>query len=124
MSEPRFDGKVVVVVGVGVVGEAIAARFATEGAAVALVDRDRARVEAVAERIGAAGGNAAPLVADVTDEAQVAAAMATVEDRLGRLDVLYNNTGVGGPGDRDIVDLEWDVFVRAMLTNAGGVMLA
>jgi NAD(P)-dependent dehydrogenase (short-subunit alcohol dehydrogenase family) len=120
----RYDGKVAVVLGIGPVGEAIATRFAKEGASVAVVDFNEARGREVADAINANGDRAVPLLADVTNEEQVAAAMATVDERFGRLDVLYNNTVASSAGDLDIVDMSWELFQRTMLTNVGGVMLA
>ena len=89
----RLAGKVALVTGAaGGIGEAVVRRFAEEGAVVAAVDlREAALPE------GAPAGSVA-LAADVTDAEAVAAAVAEVEARLGRLDVLFNV--VGGSGRR------------------------
>jgi NADP-dependent 3-hydroxy acid dehydrogenase YdfG len=76
------------------IGEATALALAEEGATVALVARRRDKLEALAERIGTAGGTALVVEADVTDPAQAAAAVATTVAELGRLDTLVNNAGV------------------------------
>src|SRR5687767_2524160 len=65
--------------------------FASEGSAVAVVDRDGERAERVVGSIGENGGRAAPFVADVTDEAAVERLVASVADQFGGLDVLVNN---------------------------------
>lgn len=88
----QLDGKVAIVTGAGQnIGRAIALRFAAEGAAVAVVDRDRGRAEAVAREIGAAGGRGLAVVADVADEDAVAAAVDRVVGHFGDVHVLVNN---------------------------------
>jgi len=81
-------GPVTVVTGGGSgIGLATCARLAKEGFAVAALDLRPS---------GAAGVAALTLVCDVTDEADVSAAMAMVSDRLGEIDVLVNNAGITG----------------------------
>jgi len=75
-------------------GEAIAVALAEAGAAVALVGRDRARLEAVQARIAAGGGRAARFTADVTSEADVARLALEVKAELGAPDILVNNAGI------------------------------
>ncbi|WP_406104565.1 SDR family NAD(P)-dependent oxidoreductase [Micromonospora globbae] len=86
----RFDGRTAVVTGAhGGIGAAVARRLAAEGARVALLDvRDPAPV---AEELTAAGGQALAVVADVSDEADWAAAVEAVRARLGPVDILVNN---------------------------------
>jgi len=73
------------------IGLAIARRLAGDGLRVALLDQDRDRVEAAARDVG---HGAIALVADVTRSAEVDAALGTVVERWGRLDVLVNNAGI------------------------------
>ncbi len=88
----QLDGKVAIVTGAGQnIGRAIALRFAAEGAAVAVVDRDQGRAEAVAAEIQAAGGRAIPVVADVSDEDDVSRGVDDVVRRLGDVHLLVNN---------------------------------
>jgi NADP-dependent 3-hydroxy acid dehydrogenase YdfG len=81
------------------IGAATARRLADEGAAVALVARRRDRLDELAAMIG---GRALVVEADVTDQAQAAAAVARTVAEFGRLDTLVNNAGVMllGPGIR------------------------
>jgi 2-hydroxycyclohexanecarboxyl-CoA dehydrogenase len=76
----------------GGIGSAIAGRLAEEGATVAVNDIDEERAEATVEAIEEAGGEAFPVVADVTDLGSVREMVETVVDRAG-LDVLVNNAG-------------------------------
>lgn len=68
--------------------------LAEAGADVALLARRRDRVEAVAESVRAHGAQCLALQGDVTDEAQVDAALERITEELGGLDILVNNAGV------------------------------
>ena len=92
----RFERRNVIVTGGGRgIGEAIARRFAAEGADVLLLSRTEAEVAAVAESIRAAGGNASHDVGDVSSSADVERIVSRAEAGWGgRIDVLVNNAGV------------------------------
>lgn len=88
----RMQGKVAFVTGGGSgIGAATAMRFAQEGATVVICGRRREPLEELAARIGAAGGKADAVVADVSDEAGFVAAIESAAQRHGSLDVLVNN---------------------------------
>jgi NADP-dependent 3-hydroxy acid dehydrogenase YdfG len=91
----RLEGKSAWVTGAGSgIGRAIAILFAQEGAKVALTGRRTAPLEETAAMIG---GGAVVVPADLTDETQVAAALAKVEASIGGPDILVNNAGVNLP---------------------------
>jgi NAD(P)-dependent dehydrogenase (short-subunit alcohol dehydrogenase family) len=90
----RLHGKVAVITGAAAgIGEATAELFAEEGARVVVLDCDPTG-EAVAQRIRAHGGAALFAQADISVEAEVAAAMALAADSFGGIDVLVNNAAV------------------------------
>ena len=90
----RLDGKIAVITGAASgIGEATAIRFVEEGARVIVSDIQVETGYAVAERLG---DSARFIETDVTDEAQVAAAVNLAMTTWGRLDCMFNNAGVVG----------------------------
>lgn len=125
MVERELEGRVVVVFGAGSSGtglsngEAAALAYAAAGAVVATVDRDAAEADRVARAIVDGGGRALPVTADVTVEADVAAAVGAVVAALGTPHVLHNNVGAPVLGDVTEVDLDaWNRGVALNLTSA------
>lgn len=91
----QLDGKVVVVTGASMgIGEAIAKRFAEDGATVVMCSRDVSRAEAARSRVGHTE-RTSPLALDVTSRSQIQAAVQDVISRFGRIDVWVNNAGQG-----------------------------
>src|SRR5262249_49501884 len=89
----RLENRVAVVSGAaGGLGRAIAIRLAAEGASIDILDRKDAS-EVCAEIVGA-GGKAHATLCDVTDEAQIAAAVKGIGERRGQIDILVNNAGI------------------------------
>ncbi|MWA09679.1 3-oxoacyl-ACP reductase FabG [Streptomyces sp. BA2] len=76
------------------IGAATAVRLAAEGRAVAVIDLDEAACKDTVTHITAAGGKAIAVGCDVSDEAQVEAAIARIADELGAPTILVNNAGV------------------------------
>lgn len=91
----RFQKQVVVVTGGAAgIGLATARLFAQEGATVAVNDLRAEAVDQAVQQIREAGGDAFPLVGDVSDAAAVQASVQAVMARCGQIDVLVNNAGV------------------------------
>jgi len=120
MADGRLQGKVSLITGAGQnIGRAMAERFSAEGSAVAVVDLDQDRGERVAAAIRESGGRAIGLVADVTDEAAVAATVSRVIDEWGRVDVLVNNVAATiNKGLLDTTPEEFDRVVAITLRSA------
>jgi NADP-dependent 3-hydroxy acid dehydrogenase YdfG len=96
MQTGKLNGKTALVTGASSgIGEATALALATEGARVAIVARRIQRLNDLADRIRRSGGEALPIAADVTDEAQASAMVKRVLQEFGRLDMLLNVAGVG-----------------------------
>jgi NADP-dependent 3-hydroxy acid dehydrogenase YdfG len=102
------------------IGEATARRLAEEGATVALVARRADRLDALATKIEEAGGTALAVAADITDRVQAEAAVQTVIDQFGRLDVLVNNAGLMLLGP--IVGADVEEWERMLSINVQGLL--
>jgi 7-alpha-hydroxysteroid dehydrogenase len=120
----RLDGDVALVTGAGAgIGRAIAQTFAAAGASVVVTDRTMDGAQAVAAEIVTAGGRAVAAPCDVTRPEQLEAAVAGAIEAFGRLTVLVNNAGGGGPKpfDMPMDDFRWaydlNVFPLFRLTQ-------
>jgi 3-oxoacyl-[acyl-carrier protein] reductase len=104
-------------------GEGIAARLVADGGQVALLDVDDA-VMATAGRLQSAHPDATAfgVRCDVSDERQVASSVRDVVERLGGLDLLINNAGIGGP-TTSVIDTPVDRFRRVLDVNLVGTFL-
>ncbi len=126
----RLAGKTAVVVGAGQSpgetignGRAIALLFAREGARVLCVDRVAERAGETAALIAAEGGTVYAFTADITRASDAEALVAEAVAKLGGIDILVNNVGVGGGGDGPIHRLEEAAFDRTLAVNLKGMVL-
>jgi len=91
----RLENKVAIVTGAGTgIGEAIAHKFAKEGARVVVAGLVDDPVKEVVAAIGDHGGTAIPFMGDIADEETAQSCIEIAVERYGRLDVLVNNAGV------------------------------
>jgi NADP-dependent 3-hydroxy acid dehydrogenase YdfG len=102
------------------IGRATVHALAERGATVCAVARRAERLTELVDEAGAAGGTVVPIECDVSDRAQVRAAVAQTVERFGRLDILVNNAGLmllGSVAESDVD--EWERMAR---TNLLGCM--
>ena len=129
----RLAGKCAIVVGAGQTpgetignGRAMAMLFAREGAEVLCVDRHRDRAEETVAMIGAEGGRASAVAADIVDAEQAASIVNAAISTFGRVDVLVNNVGIGslaGMADGPPHRCDEEAFDRIMAVNLKGMWL-
>ncbi len=137
----RLSGKVAIVTGAGNgMGRATALLFAREGASVVIGDVDVAAGASAVAEIEAAGGKAVFQRCDVSIEAEVAALVATAEERYGKLDTIFNNAGIEQPvtPSQDVTEALFDKVIGinlkgtffgckhaipALLRNGGGTIV-
>jgi len=102
-------------------GKAMALALAAEGARIALVSRDEARLNEVAGEVIAAGGDASIFRADVTSEEQVRQAERAILARYGKVSILINNAGVNVR--KPVVEFTAEEWHRVMDTNVTAAFL-
>lgn len=127
MADRRLAGKVALVTGASSGnGRAIALRYAAEGADVVCADIDPLPIRGsweepvpTHEEIERHGGRAAWAPCDVTDGAQVAAAVATALEAFGGLDIAVANAGIS-PKAHPLRDEPWEDYKRVQAVNVDG----
>ena len=102
------------------IGKAIAERLVHDGFAVALVALEKDKLEATAKELEDKGGEALPIVADVSDRDAVFAAVDKTVDHFGDLNVMVNNAGLGPTTPIDTITPEQ--FSTVYGVNVGGVL--
>jgi NAD(P)-dependent dehydrogenase (short-subunit alcohol dehydrogenase family) len=116
----RLEGKVAVVTGGNAgIGEAIARRFAEEGASVVITGRRQQELDHVASVIRIDQGTVLPVPGSVTDETHVQEVVHRTLDSFGRIDVLVNNAGIGAFGKRlhETDDATWTNVIDVNVTG-------
>ena len=119
----RLAGKVAIITGAGSgIGEATAVIFGREGAKVALAGRRVAKIQAVADRVTAEGGEAISVQTDVRYADQVQNLVNKTVERFGKLNVLFNNAGVRASRST-VVEVSEEEYERTMATDVKGLWL-
>ncbi len=116
-----IEDKVVLITGAGQgIGRGIALRLAADGADIAIVDLDEAKMEEVAGEVRRIGRKATTFVADVTSRDEVYAAVAHAESALGGFDVMINNAGIAQVNP--IADVTPEEVAKIWAVNVDGVL--
>ena len=128
MADLGLKEKVAIVTGAGSRadgignGRAAAILLSREGVRVALIDAEPKNAEATKAMIDKEGGTSTVVACDVTDPKSCEVAVATAVKAWGRLDILVNNVGIGGPAG-SAVDLDLEQWDRALRINVTSMML-
>jgi NAD(P)-dependent dehydrogenase (short-subunit alcohol dehydrogenase family) len=99
----------------GAIGGAVARTFAREGAKVFLAGRTRAKVDAVATEISAAGGVVETAQVDALDEHSVARHVGEVAERAGGIDVSFNAIGIDDVQGTPLIQMSFEDFARPIM---------
>jgi NAD(P)-dependent dehydrogenase (short-subunit alcohol dehydrogenase family) len=120
----KLDGKVAVITGAASgMGRATALRFAKEGAAIVVADLNSQAGEATIAEIASGGGRAVFQHTDVSDDDAIKALIDRAVREFGRLDITYNNAGIGGATGRleETTAADWDktfvILTRAVFSG-------
>jgi NADP-dependent 3-hydroxy acid dehydrogenase YdfG len=127
MGTGQFAGQVVWITGAGSgIGRAVAHRFATGGARLALLGRRREALAEVHKEIAATNAEVALEPLDVSNRAAVDTAAQRLLERWGRVDILVNNAGINLPrrSFRELSAESWDEMIAINLTGAYNLIRA
>ncbi|HEV3239202.1 MAG TPA: SDR family oxidoreductase [Casimicrobiaceae bacterium] len=117
------QGRIAIVTGAGTgIGKATALALLREGYRVVLAGRRQELLAQVIVEAGAGAGSAIAVATDVSDPASVRALFARTKETFGRLDLLFNNAGVGAPGI-NLEDLSYEQWKTVVDINLSGAFL-
>ncbi len=114
----QLAGKVALITGAGSgIGKAAALLLAKEGAKIAALGRTEDELQQTVEEIGSAGGEAMPVVADVSREDQMQRAIEQVVSRWNTIDIVFANAGINGVWAplEELKPEEWDTTINVNL---------
>ena len=115
------NGKIALVTGAGSgIGRAVSLALQSSGYSVVLAGRRAAELERTAHSASQSGGEMLPVSTDVGKPAEVHALFEMAKEAFGRLDVLFNNAGIGAPGVpmEDLTFEQWSAVIAVNLTGA------
>jgi NAD(P)-dependent dehydrogenase (short-subunit alcohol dehydrogenase family) len=107
----QLEGRVALVTGAGSgIGKAAALMMAAEGAKIGALSRDEDEVDRVVKEIESKGGEAIPLIADISRPEEMQDAVQQMVDRWGRIDIVFANAGINGVWAplEELKPEEWD----------------
>ncbi|MBW4681347.1 MAG: SDR family oxidoreductase [Microcoleus vaginatus WJT46-NPBG5] len=116
----QLTDKVALITGAGSgIGEAAAKLLAKEGAKVAALGRTEDELKEVVEQIQQAGGEAMPVIADISEADKMQQAYQQVVDKWGRLDIVFANAGINGVWApiEELKPEEWEKTIKVNLTG-------
>jgi len=117
------SAKIALVTGAGTgVGRAVANALAKAGYSLVLAGRRKEPLDTVAGEVNATGSQALAVPTDVTKRESIIALFEKVKSSFGRLDVLFNNAGMGAP-PVPLEDLPFDTWQNVVATNLTGMFL-
>lgn len=117
----RFQDKVAIIAGAtGGIGKAVAGRLGREGASLALFDLDDRLLQSTLAELSNEGIPAKTYLVDITNEKQVADAVAAVRKQFGKIDIMINSAGIVGPTDTRITDYPSAEFDKLYHVNLRG----
>ncbi|WP_227394810.1 3-ketoacyl-ACP reductase [Jeotgalibacillus aurantiacus] len=112
--------KVLITGGSRGIGKATALALAKEGAELGIISRSESSLEAIRKDLNEIGATVVTAAADVSQEQDITRAVKEVEDKLGQIDVLINNAGVGAYGNfLDLTNEDWN---KVLQTNVMGIV--
>ena len=119
----RLKDKVAIITGGGKgIGKAIAKAFVQEGATVVLAATTLSKLQEAVREFETVGGKAMAVPTDVSDEKQVIGMVDETMKAFGKIDILVNNSGVGGPSC-NVVDLKLEDWNQVLAIDLTGSML-
>jgi len=117
------SAKIALVTGAGTgVGRAVAIALAKAGYSIVLAGRRKEMLDKVAGEINAVGAQALSVPTDISKREQILALFATTKASFGRLDLLFNNAGIGAP-PVPLEDLPFETWQNVVATNFTGMFL-
>ena len=117
------SAKIALVTGAGTgVGRAVSLALAKAGYSIILAGRRKEPLDAVAGEVNGVGSQALAVPTDVSERDSILALFAKVKSSFGRLDVLFNNAGIGAP-PVPLEDLPYETWKKVVDTNLTGMFL-
>src|ERR1700727_808457 len=124
-TKDALKGKVAFISGgAGAIGSATARRLAADGVRVVIGDLPQSNVQDVARSYQGEGLDVVAQELDIEQEASIRAAIDSIAQNFGRLDILDNNAALKGlKDDRGVLEMSTELWDRVMAVNARGTML-